>query len=841
MQNKIRNQNTINRIRQKYSCKNQIASHLERLKQQAAAQAYKLKLYKRNAEFKRVNKQFEGNQKEFYQSLSHVKNSSKQALSNENHEEALNFWKNIWEIPVLCPNKKDLLNYNMPCTFSQSSIVINMADVKQNLKKASNFKSPGPDGIQNIILKNLTNLHSSIVAIFNDLIKSQSVPSWLLAGNTFLLQKKEQANFEVSNYRPITCLSTIWKLFSGIIAKKIYNHLEISNQIPPEQKGCIRKSLGTTEQLLIDRTVTDHAAFHQRNLHVAWIDYRKAFDSVSHEWIFTCLEEMKVNNQIIGLLKQVFTLFSTNLFINGDNIGQVKIQRGIYQGDSLSPLLFIMSLFCISHLLNSTGKGYSLKKADQKFNVTHLFFVDDLKIYSSSEKDLRNMVNCVETFSNEIGLFFGLSKCATAVSKGTKQSNGYDIVTNEGVIAPLNDTYKYLGIYQQSRTNDQKTKSTLTNEYYKRTKEILTKNLNGKNTIIALNTYALPCITYGSAAIKWTDTELNEIDTKTRKLLNEKRAFHKNSCVHRLYMHRKDGGRGLKSVTDQVNKTRYATLKNIKERAETNLFLKIINVDDEIFERKINHSELVYRKPLHGQFLNDNKSNHLTFAWLKSCNLPKEIESTIFAAQEQCIPTNSYIVKIQKGPGSVKCRFCNQSEETIKHILSSCPTLAANDYITRHNEVGKVVLKSFQRYFGLKSCDSVTSQTVFENSKGKILWDFSIQTNKKFAHNRPDMVVVDKKAKNAILFDFSFPWDTNIDSKYREKVSKYIPLATEIRTLWNLKNIQIQPVIIGCLGSCTKQMKQELSRLEVSIQITNLQECLLKETCKIIKRLNLKL
>ena len=162
---------------------------------------------------------------------------------------------------------------------------------KKFLKKISNFKAPGTDSLSNVILKKISNLHTSLCNLFNDFLSGQTIPTILSEGHIILLQKKDQTNFDPANYHPITCLSNIWKAFSSCRSEAKYQHLTENKILSTEQKWCFRKSLSTIDQLLIiHKAITKYAKQHQLNLHVAWIDFKKAYDSLSHHWIHTCLE-----------------------------------------------------------------------------------------------------------------------------------------------------------------------------------------------------------------------------------------------------------------------------------------------------------------------------------------------------------------------------------------------------------------------------------------------------------------------------------------------------------------------------------------------------------------------
>ena len=106
---------------------------------------------------------------------------------------------------------------------------------------------------------------------------------------------------------------------------------------------------------------------------------------------------------------------------NGDTLGEVSIQRGKFQGDSLSPLLFIIILMLLSMTLNKTNYGYLLSIETP---INHLLFIDDLKFYDKTERELQSLVHTVQTISKYIGLGFGMKRCCTVLIKKKKIANG---------------------------------------------------------------------------------------------------------------------------------------------------------------------------------------------------------------------------------------------------------------------------------------------------------------------------------------------------------------------------------------------------------------------------------
>ena len=88
-----------------------------------------------------------------------------------------------------------------------------------------------------------------------------------------LIQKDPTKDNAVGNYRPIACLNVLWKLLTGIITDKLYEHLDNQNLFPEEQKGCRQRSHGTKDQLLIDKAVIKNCKRTKTNLNIAWIDF----------------------------------------------------------------------------------------------------------------------------------------------------------------------------------------------------------------------------------------------------------------------------------------------------------------------------------------------------------------------------------------------------------------------------------------------------------------------------------------------------------------------------------------------------------------------------------------
>ena len=97
---------------------------------------------------------------------------------------------------------------------------------------------------------------------------------------------------------------------------------------------------------------------------MAWIDYKKAYDFVPHSWINECVEMFGIAENVRNLLKMSMEQWKLSLMSNGDDLGEVNVKRGIFLGDSLSPLLFVLSMVPLSLILRKVNAYYEWGKKD---------------------------------------------------------------------------------------------------------------------------------------------------------------------------------------------------------------------------------------------------------------------------------------------------------------------------------------------------------------------------------------------------------------------------------------------------------------------------------------------
>ena len=287
---------------------------------------------------------------------------------------------------------------------------------KEVIGKMKNNSAPGADLVVPLSMKKVSALHQPIIKVLEKVrTEDTDIPHWLATMRTILLPKNNNTH-EPKNYRPIGCQNTLYKVFTSILAYFIQDHCTMSNIIAPEQGGGKPGTWGYIDQLLVNKHITNEVKSKRRNLLCAWLDYQKAYDLVPHSWRLEALRLAKIPEDIINSIEKLTKIWASQIHLNSraDKIvtDVIKYLCGVIQGDNLSVLLFILSINPLSFLLKD-APGYKLESDQgESVNVNHSLFVDDLKLYATSINNLKLLLDIVTKFSKDIGMTFGLAKCA---------------------------------------------------------------------------------------------------------------------------------------------------------------------------------------------------------------------------------------------------------------------------------------------------------------------------------------------------------------------------------------------------------------------------------------------
>ena len=221
-----------------------------------------------------------------------------------------------------------------------------------------------------------------------------------------LLRKGDKCKLEATNYRPISLLSVFYKIASGAITRRLEK--VIDKVIGRNQKAYSSKKNITSVLLNVVNMIHTTKTEKKSALMVA-IDFRKAFDSINHSFIDTCLKTLNFGESFRKWVQLFFTNRETYLMMNGFMEEKIYLQQGVPQGDILSPLIFLL---VVEFLLLKIGYTKTLKGVFFPHGEARAeAYADDTTIgISRDSENLRNLIGIINNFSLISGLHANIDK-----------------------------------------------------------------------------------------------------------------------------------------------------------------------------------------------------------------------------------------------------------------------------------------------------------------------------------------------------------------------------------------------------------------------------------------------
>ncbi|XP_022829294.1 uncharacterized protein LOC111358406 [Spodoptera litura] len=514
-------------------------------------------------------------------------------------------------------------------------------------------------------------------------------------------------------------------------------------------------------------------------------------------------------------------------------------------------------------MLNKNNRiGFKIKYESQHTTLTHLMYMDDIKLFASNRNEIHTLADITQTFSNDICMEFGIDKCKIqSIVKGIAEPIEYELDNQELIEAvDPSEGYKYLGYYQSTEIHLKDTKKLLQEKLRNRLHKILHTHLNAKNTIKAINTFAIPILTYSFGIIRWTQTDLTTLQRIINTTMTKHRKHHPRSCIQRLTLPKIEGGRGLIDITNLHNNQIILLRKFFYNRSQHSLLHKAVCQADtftplSLADRTkqittINKEQKIQawqQKSLHGRhrldLTNPIVDKIASNAWLKRGELFPETEGFMLAIQDQVIDTKNYRKYIIRDSilGSDHCRHCHKQPETIQHITGACSSITQTDYKHRHDQVAAIIHQTLAFKHKLIAEKTpyykYTPQIILDSPDLKMYWDRTILTDKTIHHNRPDITLHDKKNKIVYLIDIAIPNTHNLSSTHTNKLSKYTDLTIELKSQWQVHTVKTIPIIISSTGVIPKTLHTSLKTLDLHpLTFTLLQKAVILNTCRIVRK-----
>ena len=254
-----------------------------------------------------------------------------------------------------------------------------------------------------------------------------------------LLRKGDKCRLEATNYRPISLLSVFYKIASGVITRRLDT---VINKVIGRQQKAYSREKNITSVLLNVINMIEEAVKSKRSALLIAIDFKKAFDSINHSFIDTCLKTFNFGPSFRAWVKLFFNNRETYLLMHGYMEEKITLEQGVPQGDILSPLIFniVVELLLLKIGYTKRIHGVILPGGEARAEA----YADDTTIgIQRSEENLRNLVEIIRGFSKISGLHANLDK--THVMPIGPDSNP-EIILCPDLGLSWTDSFKLLGL-----------------------------------------------------------------------------------------------------------------------------------------------------------------------------------------------------------------------------------------------------------------------------------------------------------------------------------------------------------------------------------------------------------
>lgn len=281
------------------------------------------------------------------------------------------------------------------------------SEINKCIKKLKVGKSTGPDLISNEILTQsnlLTN--KAITKLFNLILDSGKYPDNWRKSFTILIFKSGEKT-DLNNYRGISLQNCLAKLFSSTLNERLILHYE--NLFANQQFG-FRGNHRTSDSIFILKTlITKYIYGEKGRIFSCFVDLRRAFDSL---WQNGLLYKLEVNNTGQKFHKVIRDMYSSSysaVKIDNEYTYFFELNRGVKQGDSLSPTLFNCYINDLHNIFDDSCDPLKLDMS----NISSLSFADDLVILSKSHQGLQNALKKLESYCYKWQLTVNTKKTKT--------------------------------------------------------------------------------------------------------------------------------------------------------------------------------------------------------------------------------------------------------------------------------------------------------------------------------------------------------------------------------------------------------------------------------------------
>lgn len=670
-------------------------------------------------------------------------------------EETEAFWKNVFEetpdtshgINVAPEAKKELEGLWKP---------ICIEDIR--LSELDIDSAAGPDRVS--VAKWRSTSYETKRLFFNLIMLKGRLEEGLNKARTVLIPKKK-GSLRPEDFRPISITSVAVRQLHKMFAQR----LRRLHHFDERQRAFIEYD-GTMENLSIVSALLSDAKMSKKKIYMATLDLKKAFDSVSHRTIIDTIKQMGCPGPFIHYMENLYGNATTTLQYEGHE-APIKINKGVLQGDPISPMVFNAVMDRAMRKLNN-DIGYRMN--GRVFNC--IAYADDIILVASTQNGLQVLINTIEDELSLFGLEINSGKSSTLSLVPSVKDRVMKTITQQAFKAngsPLKaigvlDSWKYLGIeFIGSKIGNSKVD--MTDDLIKVDKA----PLKPQQRVKMLTTGIIPKYLHSLILGKTNAGRLEAIDANIRKYVRKWLHLPNDTPLAYFYTRVKSGGLGIPRLRESVpmNKLKRIEKLLVVDGNTNRAFARSVYIDGQIKWCKEMLSHLgtnITKEEQARQWMrkmeekvdlkNVTLSRYSKASTMWVCEKANDISGRDFVHYNQIragtLPSKS---RTRRGrPLERRCRAGCQCPETNYHIIQQCHRTHGGR-VLRHDRVVTFVKDFIEE----------------ANGEATVLKEQRFQTLEGL--QKPDLLITINGSTT--LVDVQIVSGNNMETDHRRKCDRY--------------------------------------------------------------------
>ena len=330
------------------------------------------------------------------------------------------FWTNLYsrnacgtEDPPSQHNIETLTNVSLPRLPSAASQLletdITEADIVRQIEHLPLRKAAGADGLKGELFRQSPKLWAKVLLpVFQNLLHRDAVLPKSFKESVIILLHKKGCTLQPENYRPIALLNVMAKLLSNVHCARLRRVL--TKVIPDEQTGFVPGRSISENIILLGNAIHYDKQHHQTAIILA-LDFAKAYDRIQWHVMIAILKKIGFGPRFLNIINVMYKNRSAQLSINGDLTPPFPIERGVLQGDPLSPALFILACSPLYVKLNEERNQHGIPLPNDRPAPVATYYADDTTIIARSPSSAVHLYNVAEWFCTNSGARLHRGKC----------------------------------------------------------------------------------------------------------------------------------------------------------------------------------------------------------------------------------------------------------------------------------------------------------------------------------------------------------------------------------------------------------------------------------------------